>query len=57
MKTGRELANNIVMNIGKGVVEFAMWSAKLSANSACRIGFYEFKQPKELKKFKKNCPK
>lgn len=41
------------MNFGKELVALAMKSAKLSANSACRIGFYEFEQPEEVMELKK----
>lgn len=52
MKKEKVLSDKIVTNIGKGVVALAKRSAELSANSACRAGFYEFEQPEEVVKLK-----
>ena len=47
------MIDKIATNVGKGVVELSVKFAKLSVNSACRAGFYEFEQPEGVMELKK----
>lgn len=46
------MIDKIATNVGKGVVELSVKFAKLSVNSACVVGFYEFEQPKGVMELK-----
>lgn len=47
------MINKIVTNIGNGIVILSVMFARLSANSVCLFGFYEFEQPEGVMKLKK----
>lgn len=45
--------DRLIANVGKEMVSLSIKAAKLSANSVCLFGFYEFEQPEGVMKLKK----
>lgn len=47
------MTDKITTNLGRGIVELSVKFTKLSVNSACVVGFYEFEQPEGVMELKK----